>query len=79
MRLQVLGTGCAKCKALTANVQAAVTTLGLAAEVEKVEDIPSIMKFGVINTPAFVIDGKVAFAGRVANSTEIEHLLREAT
>ena len=75
MKIQVLGTGCAKCKQLTANVQAAIADAGLAASVEKVEDLREIMKFGVMTTPALVIDGKVRSAGKVLNPTEIRTLL----
>jgi small redox-active disulfide protein 2 len=64
MKIQVLGTGCAKCKLLTANAEKAVAELGLGVVVEKVEDIREIMKFSVMTTPALVIDGKVRSAGK---------------
>jgi small redox-active disulfide protein 2 len=78
MKLQILGTGCAKCKALTQNVQMAVDQMGIDATIEKVEDLPSIMKFGVMSTPCLVVDGKVALSGRVASPDEISRLLSEA-
>ncbi len=74
MKIQVLGTGCAKCKQLTANAQAAVEASGLAVSVEKVEDLREIMKFGVMTTPALVIDGKVRSAGKVLSPAEIRTL-----
>ena len=75
MKIEVLGTGCAKCKTLYENTLTAVAGSGKEAEVVKVEDIPSIMKYGVMSTPALVIDGKVAFSGKVASATEIMALL----
>lgn len=71
MKIEVLGTGCAKCKALYENTKKAVAESGTVAEVVKVEDIPSIMKYGVMSTPALVIDGQVKFSGRVATVVEI--------
>ena len=65
MKIQVLGTGCAKCKQLTANAEKAVAELGLGVAVEKVEDIREIMKFRVMTTPALVVDGTVRSAGKV--------------
>jgi small redox-active disulfide protein 2 len=76
MRIQVLGTGCAKCKQLTANAEAAVAELALGVPVEKVEDIREIMKFGVMTTPALAVDGKVRSAGKVLSAAEVKALLR---
>ena len=76
MRIQVLGTGCAKCKQLTANAEKAVAELGLGVAVEKVEDLREIMKFGVMTTPALVLDGKVRSAGKVLGPEELKRLLR---
>ncbi len=76
MKIQVLGTGCAKCKQLTANAEKAVATLGVEATVEKVEDLREIMKFGVMTTPALVIDGKVRAAGKVLTPDAVAELLR---
>ena len=75
MKIEVLGTGCAKCKTLYEAVQAAVKQKGVAAEIVKVEDIPSIMKYGVMSTPALVIDGQVKFSGKLASVVEIMGLL----
>jgi small redox-active disulfide protein 2 len=75
-RIQILGTGCPKCKALAANAGAAVKALGIEAEIEKVEKIQDIMKFGVMITPALVVDGQVKSTGRVLSETEIEALLK---
>jgi small redox-active disulfide protein 2 len=75
MLIQVLGTGCAKCKALTANAEAAVRELGLAAQVEKVEDLREIMRFKVMSTPALVLDGKVHSSGKVLTTEAIKRLL----
>ncbi len=75
MKLEVLGTGCSKCKTLYEAVQAAVKEKGIEAEIIKIEDIPSIMKYGVMSTPALVIDGKVAFSGKTMSAAEIKKLL----
>ncbi len=74
-RIQVLGTGCPKCKTLMANAQAAVKTLGIEATMEKVEKITDIMKFGVMMTPALVVDGQVKSAGKVLSAEDIQALL----
>ena len=76
MKIQVLGTGCAKCKQLTANAEKAVAELGLDVTVEKVEDVREIMKFGVISTPALVVDGQVRSLGRVLTADAIKEFLR---
>lgn len=76
MKIQVLGTGCAKCKQLTANAEKAVATLGVDATVEKVEDLREIVRFGVMTTPALVIDGKVRAAGKLLTPEAIVELVR---
>ena len=76
MRIQVLGTGCAKCKQLTANAEKAVAELGLAVHVEKVEDVREIMKFKVMSTPALVVDGRVVSAGRLLAPSDVKALLQ---
>jgi small redox-active disulfide protein 2 len=76
MRIQVLGTGCAKCKQLTANAEKAVAELGLCVPVEKVEDLREIMKFKVMSTPALVVDGKVVSAGKMLAPSDVKALLR---
>jgi small redox-active disulfide protein 2 len=71
MKIQILGTGCAKCKKLYAEAEKAIGSSGVTAELEKVEKIDEIMKFGVMMTPALVIDGEVKASGRVAPAAEI--------
>jgi len=71
-KIQVLGTGCPKCKLLMANAEEAVKTLGIEAGIEKVEKIADIMKFGVMITPALVVDGVVKSAGKVLSTDEIK-------
>jgi small redox-active disulfide protein 2 len=75
MEIKVLGTGCAKCKTLEKSTIQAVEELGINADVIKVEDIMEIMQFGVMTTPALVIDGKVVVKGKVPNVAEIKELL----
>jgi small redox-active disulfide protein 2 len=73
--IQILGTGCPKCKLLTANAEAAVKALGIEATVEKVERIAEIMKFAVMTMPALVVDGQVKSAGKVLSAEDIRKLL----
>jgi len=75
-KIQILGTGCPKCKALAANAEAAVRALGIDAEIEKVEKIQDIIKFGVMMTPALVVDGQVKSVGKVLSAADIETLLK---
>lgn len=75
MKIQILGTGCAKCKQLTENAETAAREAGMTYELEKVTGIAEIVKFGVMSTPALVIDGKVKLAGKVATPAEIRALL----
>jgi small redox-active disulfide protein 2 len=74
-KIQILGTGCPKCKALTVNAEAAVKALGLDATIEKVEKITDIMAFGVMGTPALVVDGQVKSVGKVLSAEEIGKML----
>ena len=74
-KLQVLGTGCPKCKKLAENVEAAAKALGIEYEIEKVTDINEIMKFGVMMTPALAIEGEVKIAGKVISSDDIKSML----
>ncbi len=71
MDIKVLGTGCAKCKKLYEAVQKAVTNAGLPASVSKIEKLEEIMSYGVMMTPAVVVDGEVKSTGRVPDVTEI--------
>jgi small redox-active disulfide protein 2 len=75
MKIQVLGTGCAKCKQLTVNAEAAAQEIGVTYELEKITDIREIMRFGVLTTPALAVDGKVKLVGKVATPAEIRQLL----
>lgn len=77
MKIQILGTGCAKCKTLTENTEKAVRELGIEAEIVKVTEIKEIMQFNVLMTPGLVIDGQVKAAGRVVSSDDIKKLLVE--
>ena len=74
-QIQILGTGCAKCKTLAENAKKAVEEAGIEADIEKVEDIKEIMKFNVLMTPGLVIDGEVKAAGRVLSPDDIKKLL----
>jgi small redox-active disulfide protein 2 len=76
MIIKVLGTGCKNCKNLEANAKDAVKELGLDAVVEKVEDMKSIMSYGVMRTPALVVDEKVKAMGRVLKVEEIKEILQ---
>jgi small redox-active disulfide protein 2 len=75
MKIEVLGTGCAKCKTLYENAKKAVQESGKEAEIIKVEEIPKIMAYGVMSTPALVVDGQVKFSGKVASVSEIMGML----
>jgi small redox-active disulfide protein 2 len=75
MKLQILGTGCAKCNALTMVTEKAAQTLGVEYELEKVTDLNRIMSFGVMMTPALVVDGKVKVSGKVPSVDDLKKLL----
>ncbi|GAB1453871.1 thioredoxin family protein [Draconibacterium sp.] len=75
MDIKVLGTGCTKCKSLEKVTKEAVEKTGVNATVTKVEDIVEIMQFGVMTTPALIIDGKVVVKGKVPTVDEISKLL----
>jgi small redox-active disulfide protein 2 len=75
-KVQVLGTGCPKCKKLFEAAQQAVGDLGIEAEVTKVEDINEIMKFNVMMTPALAVDGEVKVVGRIPKPEEIKTLIQ---
>jgi small redox-active disulfide protein 2 len=74
-RIQILGTGCAKCKMLTDHAEQAARALGLEYTLEKVTDINDIISFGVMATPALVVDGQVKVSGRVPTADAIKTLL----
>jgi small redox-active disulfide protein 2 len=73
--IQVLGPGCPKCEKLKKNAETAVQELGIEATVEKVTDIGVITGFGVMMTPALVIDGEVKLVGKVPTAEDIKKLL----
>ncbi|MBE9467066.1 MAG: TM0996/MTH895 family glutaredoxin-like protein [Bacteroidetes bacterium] len=75
MEIKVLGTGCAKCKALEKATKEAVEKTGVNATITKVEDIIEIMQFGVMTTPVLVIDGKIVVKGKVPSVDELSKLL----
>jgi small redox-active disulfide protein 2 len=77
VKIEVLGTGCAKCKSLTKNVEKAVSELGIQAEVVKVDSIQVIMDRGVMMTPALYIDGKSVMTGKTATVEEIKRMLKK--
>ncbi len=75
MKIEILGTGCAKCHKLDELVRATVLEAGVSAEITKVEDIKKIMTYGVMTTPALVIDGQVKVAGKIPSIEEIKRLI----
>ncbi len=77
-KIQILGPGCPKCRKLAQNARAAVEQLELDFEIEKVTDINEIMKFGVMITPALVVDGEVKAVGKVPSSDEIGQILTQS-
>ena len=76
MKIEILGMGCQKCKDLDTAARQAVQELGMEAEFSKVEDIKQIMKYGVIVTPALVVDGVVKATGKVLNKDDIKKILK---
>ncbi len=74
-KIQILGTGCAKCQKLADNAKQAADNLGLDYDMEKVTDLNQIMSFGVMTTPGLVVDGKVLVTGKVPSPADIEKLL----
>lgn len=75
MEIKILGTGCPKCKSLEKLTREVVDQNGIVATISKVEDIVEIMKYGVMTTPALVVNGKVEMKGRVPSTDEIKQLL----
>jgi small redox-active disulfide protein 2 len=74
-KLQILGTGCAKCKKLAEETEKAAKELGIQYEIEKVTDIEKILAFVVMSTPALVVDGVVKVAGRIPNREELKKMI----
>ena len=75
-KIQILGTGCPKCKKLAENADAAAKQLGIEYTLEKVTDIKEIMKFAVMTTPALVVDGNVKVTGKVPTVEEIQNFIK---
>ncbi len=75
MKLQILGSGCAKCKTLGQHTEAAVQALGLEYEMEKVTDMNAIIDAGVMSTPALVVNGEIKSMGKVLSVDDIKTLL----
>lgn len=78
MNIKILGSGCANCKKLQAVTEEVVKEMGVAATIEKVEDIQKIMGYGVMRTPAIVIDEKVKAFGRIPGKDEIKKYIQDA-
>ncbi|HRU07465.1 MAG TPA: thioredoxin family protein [Candidatus Brocadiia bacterium] len=76
VKIQILGTGCPKCKKLAENAEAAAKAAGIEYDLEKVTDINKIMAFGVMMTPALAVDGEVKVVGKVPSPEEIQKLLK---
>ncbi len=73
--VKILGTGCSSCKATERLIRAVLAATGVQAEVEKVEDLPSIVRYGVMSTPGVVVDGTVVHAGGVPSREQVERWL----
>lgn len=78
MKLEVLGTGCAKCNLLESTTRKVADRLGLEYTLEHIKDIIRITEYGVMMTPALVVDGQVKVSGKVPNEVELEKILRGA-
>jgi len=76
MKIEILGTGCPKCKKLEANVKEALNLIGKKAEVVKVTEIDKIVGYGVMSTPALVIDGEVKSYGKISTVEDIREMLK---
>ena len=76
MKIEILGTGCAKCKKTFEVVEKAVKEAGIEAEITKVEDINSIMDYGVMVTPAVVVDGDVKIAGKIPSVDDVKEWIQ---
>lgn len=77
MEIKILGTGCSNCKKIEANAKGAVNELNIEAKITKVEDIKAIMNYGVMRTPAIVINEKVKMYGKVSSVDEIKKYIEE--
>jgi small redox-active disulfide protein 2 len=79
MKIQILGTGCARCNALTMATEKAAQMLDIQYELEKVTDLKQIMSFGVMTTPALVVDGQVKVSGKVPSVDELKTMLQQTS
>ncbi len=79
MKIEILGSGCKKCTNLAINVEQVANDMTVSFELEKVTDMDAILDYGVMSTPAIVIDGVVMTAGNVPTTAEIEQLLTQAS
>jgi len=79
MKIEILGTGCPKCKKLNQLAEEAINELGVSAEIIKVTDINKMIDYGVMVTPALVIDGEVKVAGKIPNKQEVTQWIEEKT
>jgi small redox-active disulfide protein 2 len=75
MKVQILGTGCPKCKALALNAERALQDLGITAEIEKIEKIADIVRMGVMMTPGLAVDGQLKASGHVLSVQEVKDIL----
>jgi len=75
-KVQILGTGCAKCQKLTDNAKQAAADCGVPIDLQKVTDLVEIMQFGVMSTPGLVVDGKVVASGKLLSAAEIAPFLK---
>ena len=78
MNIKVLGGGCSRCETLLAAVKEAVAGTGIEAEIEYITDMARIMEYGIMSTPALMVDNKIVSMGRVLRTKEIEKLLEKA-
>ncbi|OGD33726.1 redox-active disulfide protein 2 [Candidatus Atribacteria bacterium RBG_16_35_8] len=77
MKIQILGSGCPKCRQTEANAREAVDNLEIDAVIEKITDINQIIDFGVTVTPALAVDGDIKFSGKIPSVEEIEEILKQ--
>lgn len=76
MKIEVLGPGCSRCHATESNVREAVKQLGIEAEISKVQDIKEIIKYGILSTPAVVVNGEVKISGKVPSVGYLKELFK---
>jgi small redox-active disulfide protein 2 len=79
MKLEVLGTGCPKCRKVYENAEQAVKELGTCVEISKVEDLKAIMSFGIMTTPALAVNGEVKVSGKIPSVAEIKSIISESS